>query len=160
MDEYPPAYLLNDDDPAMVYGGKDTRGQAVRYLPGTENSGAGQSWRGACFKPVVADMSDTDFKNAMNRAPVAAKQVAIVRQDLIRTLAAVDVAVRPEFVWSEWDHAGNPPADDGMRDNPRWPSVIAPDDPGFAILTFDPWYNNRARPYDFLAAYDPPRNGV
>jgi hypothetical protein len=33
-------------------------------------------------------------------------------------------------------------ADDGLSANRCWPSKLAPNDPGFALLTDDPWYLN------------------
>ena len=33
-------------------------------------------------------------------------------------------------------------ADDGLSANRCWPSTLVPNDPGFALLTDDPWYLN------------------
>lgn len=40
-------------------------------------------------------------------------------------------------------------ADDGLTENPCWPSTVI-DDPGFALLTDDPWY---IREFGFFATW-------
>ena len=48
-------------------------------------------------------------------------------------------------------HAANPPVSDGLRENPCWPKKLAPDDPGFALMTWDPFYKGNPPPYDYKA---------
>lgn len=157
-DEYPPAYLLDASDPAIVFGGQSPSGQLVRYLPAAENGKAGQMWKGACFQPPLADLSDKDFENAVNRASKGNKQI-IQKVGLAQTLAAIPVTLRPEFVISSWGQTGNAPVDDGLPDNPCWPKAIAAQDPAFVLLNFDPRYGGRPPPYDDTKPYKKGSNG-
>jgi hypothetical protein len=160
-DEYPPAYFLNDQSPAMVHGGTDDpRGQLVRYLPGRQNQDAGRMWKGACFIPPVKDLSDRDFIDKVAAARGKNKNVVVHGTTSSVTVAAITVDYLPEFTITGWDHAANPLPNDGLNDNPCWPSTIAPQDPGFALLTFDPYYNKKKPPYTYTEAYDPPKNGA
>jgi hypothetical protein len=155
-DEYPPAYLLHRNHPAFINAGINSQGQLVRYLPDGENRGAGQMWKGACFVPSVEDMSESKFRSEFNKAPN--KQYIKGRNGQIQTLAAITVPTRPEFTISAWGQRNNPP-NDGLDVNPCWPSGIASKDPGFALLTFDPWYAGQAPPYNYQAAYAKGTNG-
>lgn len=157
-DEYPPAYLLTPNDPAFLFAGQNTQGQSVRYLPRDENSGAGQIWKNACFSPPVKDLSDTDFKSKVNGASNAQKAV-VNAGTLIQTFAAVTVTARPEFGFGSWDHASNPPPNDGLDANPCWPQAIAALDPGFNLLTFDGFYQGQTPTYNYRAAYTQGPNG-
>ncbi len=53
----------------------------------------------------------------------------------------------PEFTIATWAHFANPPKDDGLWDNGCWPKDLAVDDPGFALLAIDPWYQDNVRPF-------------
>jgi hypothetical protein len=46
---------------------------------------------------------------------------------------------QPVFEISDWDGLPNDP-DYGLKINPCWPSRIVPNDPGFALLTDDSYY--------------------
>lgn len=152
-DEYPPAYLLDDTSPAFINSGKNAQGQAIRFLPDGENRRAGQMWKGACFVPHVASLPDDDVRNGVNGAANTKKSVVAVNGLLKRTYAEIDVNVRPEFTISSWGHQGSAPPDDGISLNPCWPSGIAAGDPGFALLSFDPWYNGKPHRYDYTKDY-------
>lgn len=154
-DEYPPAYLLSELDPAFVNAGLNSRGQLIRFIPGDDNKKAGQMWKGSCFNGPVKGLSDRDFKDSVALAP---KQV-IKKVGLEQTMAAITVNSRPEFTISSWGQSGNPPQDDGLRDNPCWPNAIAAADPAFALLTFDPKYGGQAPPYDYKKPYAKGSNG-
>lgn len=161
-DEYPPAYLLSPNDPAMVFGGVDSRGQLIRYIPDKHNRPAGSMWKGACFMPVVKDLSDAEFRRRVNAAPANAKQ--IIQQGggnkiLLKTQAAVTVDARPEFTMV-FDRASTPSGGkDGLDQNPCWPDQAARRDPGFALLTFDPFYGGQQPPYNYAAKYVKGSNG-
>jgi hypothetical protein len=67
---------------------------------------------------------------------------------------------QPVFEITDWGGLSKDPADpDGLKKNPCWPSMIVPDDPGFALLTDDPYYqlNPRAAATvtDYAKAPDP-----
>jgi hypothetical protein len=157
-DEWPPAYLLDESDPAYKNSGVDSSGQLVRYLPMGENRAAGQMWRGVCFNGPVRSLSEREFKDQVEQAPRNKKSVA-KRPGLTRTFAAVTVSSRPEFTISSWGHSGSPPTDDGLRDNPCWPKAIAAKDPAFVLLTYDPRYGGKAPPYDYRKPYEQGSNG-
>jgi hypothetical protein len=145
-DEYPPAYFLHDNHEAHIWGGIDTRGQAVRYIPDADNRGAGQYWRGACLVPPIAALSLTDLIDKMDKAP---NKQTISNPNIEITQVMITVETIPEFSFSKWGHAANPPKNNGLEENTCWPSGIARRDPGFQLLSFDPWYNNKPRPYDY-----------
>jgi hypothetical protein len=45
------------------------------------------------------------------------------------------------FEITDWDGLPTDEGDpDGLKKNPCWPSMIVPNDPGFALLTNDPYY--------------------
>jgi hypothetical protein len=47
------------------------------------------------------------------------------------------------FEIKHWEHTQiTSLADDGLSENRCWPSTLAPNDPGFALLTDDEWYLN------------------
>lgn len=54
---------MDEDAEAWKRSGKDDKGQLVRWLTGTTNSGTCRMWRGACFKPVLAEINDGDLLN-------------------------------------------------------------------------------------------------
>jgi hypothetical protein len=66
------------------------------------------------------------------------------------------------FEIKHWEHTtAISLADDGLSENRCWPSTLAPNDPGFALLTDDPWYLNH--PAAAISTYlysDPPANAV
>lgn len=152
-DEYPPVYLLDDNSPAWTDGGTD-KGQAIRYLPGTENTGAAIMWKGKCFVPIVKALNDREFVDAVGKGKV---NIPPHNGDLTITYAQVTLDKRPEFTITAWEHSPQP--NDGLNDNPCWPKNLAPKDPGYALNSYDPWYNNKARPYKYTDAYNPPNNG-
>ncbi|KAI1804250.1 carbohydrate-binding module family 24 protein [Daldinia bambusicola] len=145
-DEYPPAYLLQPNDPAFVNGGKNAQGQLVRWLPWDENQKAGQTWKGICFIPPVEALSNQAFENGVK---ADTNRRLVVQPGIVQTMATVTVNQRPEFSFGTWGHAKQPPKDDGLRDNPCWPSGAAKNDPGFVLLTYDPWYKGNPPPYDY-----------
>lgn len=149
-DEYPPIYLLDHSSPAFINSGKNAQGQSIRYIKAGENGGAGSMWRGACFNPAVLRLNNVDFKNSVNGVTALKKTTSNPRGGVEIVQAEVDVTVWPEFTISSWGQQGNAPPDDGMSLNRCWPSGLAPLDPGFPLLTFDPWYNGKPQhPYDY-----------
>ncbi|KAK8104828.1 uncharacterized protein PG998_011861 [Apiospora kogelbergensis] len=119
-DEYPPAYLLNAADPAMVYGGIDTRGQLIRWLPAADNTGAGSTWRPQCLRPALIGLTGQELLRRVIAAPPASKSMApnqpVASKVIKTTFAAITVDHRPEFTVA-FTHAGNLP-NDGLNDNP------------------------------------------
>ncbi|UKZ57771.1 hypothetical protein TrVGV298_011632 [Trichoderma virens] len=155
-DEYPPAYFLTKQDPAYINAGLNSKGQLVRFLPDDQNRKAGQMWKGSCFGTPIRDMSDRDVMDNVAKAPTNKKSY-VKSGNLEQTMAEVAINVRPEFTISSWGPPVSPDA--GLWDNPCWPSGIAAGDPGFALLTFDPWYGGRPPPYDYKKPYAKGTNG-
>jgi hypothetical protein len=146
-DEYPPLYLLGPQSPAYVNSGQNRNGQLIRWIPWNENQDAGKKWRSVCFMPALdsAQLSDAEFERKFNAAN---NRVNRNKRGVTQTLAQIEVEHRPE-----WGHnAGTIDRDDGLWDNPCWPNILAPEDPGFNLFTFDPWYGGNAPPYNYRAA--------
>ncbi|KAK4063449.1 CAZyme family GH18 and CBM24 [Trichoderma aggressivum f. europaeum] len=155
-DEYPPAYLLGETDPAYINSGSNSKGQLVRYVPNTQNPKAGQMWKGTCFGTPVRALSDKVLMDSVAKAPQSKKQ-NIQKVNFEQTMAEIGVDTRPEFTISSW---GPPSSSDaGLSANPCWPKGIAAADPGFALLTYDPYYGGRAPAYDYKAKYVKGSNG-
>lgn len=146
MDEYPPAYLLDRTHDAWKFSGIDSRGQLVRYLNESNNRGAAESWKSVCFKPLLEDMSDRDFRAGVERD--RAKSTIRYGQTT-RRIGSISVRQHPAFTWGSWGHAANPPPNDGLDSNSCWNKKDAPKDPGQALLTYDPYYGGKAPPYDY-----------
>lgn len=160
MDEYPPAGLLSNNDPAIVLGGSAPKGQLMRYLPFDENRGAGSMWKGACFKGPVAELTDKEFIDRLEKDLKHISQKLNEFTTQIRGSVWVDQ--RPEFTIVSWGHH-HPPrpvyaADDGLWVNPCWDSKKAPNDPGYAVLSIDPFYSSHDHLYDYKKPYVPPVN--
>ncbi|OAA42196.1 glycoside hydrolase family 18 protein [Metarhizium rileyi] len=166
-DEYPPAYFLNEQDDAWKWGGKPQgNGQLIRFVPEKQNRKAGKLWQGVCFRGPVEAISDTELVNLVRNAP--AKQQKVIKDGHVTaTLAEVTVTQRPQWQMA-FEHTASPLPNDGLNDNPCWPSKIAPQDPGFALLTFDPYYTSMygkdqtktKHPYTYDRPYNPPTNGA
>ncbi|KAF2132617.1 carbohydrate-binding module family 24 protein [Dothidotthia symphoricarpi CBS 119687] len=154
-DEYPPLYLLGPQSPAYLNSGQNVNGQLIRWIPWNENQGAGNNWKSTCFIPPLegSRLSDAEFARRFNAAN---NKVNRVKQMVTQTFAQIEVDHRPEFSFGSWGHTGQADRDDGLWDNPCWPNVLAPEDPGFCIMNFDPWYRGIPPPYNYRAAAPPP----
>ena len=139
MDEFPPAYLLDANNPAFIYAGKDKRGQRVRYIPWTDNQDAGQSWKGIFFVGVLDSMSDKDLQDLITKSPLSKPTNPQPQKESVNVAIAVDR--KPKLIF-DWDLPANPSQDDGLGDNGCWPKDIAVGDPGFALLSLDDWYDS------------------
>lgn len=156
MDEWPPAALLDAGDDAMIYGGVDNRGQMVRFLPYGENRGAGQMWNGLCFGSAMAQFANAQITNIANAAPgrmtrsetadVIDKKGVTTTRVITTVQYSIALQHRPELTITKFP-AAQP--SDGLRLNPCWNQVKAPQDPGMALLTYDNFYGGMAPPYDY-----------
>lgn len=145
-DEYPPAYLLGNNSPVFLDSGQNRQGQLIRYSSYKENEEAGRSWKGVCFSSHVTTLSDNDVRNKVKVAS-AGKSKVLILGELKKVYAEVDVDVKPEFTFSSWGKTGAAPPEDGLTLNKCWPNGIAAQDLGFALLSFDPWYDGKAKHY-------------
>lgn len=159
-DEYPGAYFFNKNDKDYKDGGKRGDAQLVRFLPGSENKGAGQMWNQACMRPLD-DMDNGNIINQMTRGRSSVAHVTNRKNGKVMTLTGggVSANVWPAFTIDKWNH--KPHTNDGLELNPCWPSAKAGGDPGFALLDVDPYNaNNHNRPgYDYKKPYVKGQNG-
>jgi hypothetical protein len=152
----------------MTLGGISPQGQLMRWIPDGDNRGAASMWKNVCFGPALQDYKNkADFEDAMKK-DLAKQTVSTISvgkgknaktKTITQTKFSATVDWVPHFSITSFPQA---PAgsDDGLRLNDCWPSAIAPQDPGFVLLSVDPWYIGKQRPYDYKKAYDPPNNGV
>lgn len=157
-DEYPPAYLQGDNSPSLIHSGKNTKGQLVRYLPRKQNQAAGKEWKSMCFRPALEQMSNADFTKNFKRSvgPPTFDQQQV--RDVTSYDGSAEGTHRAELSWV-WEHDRNPGGDHGLSINPCWPRNLAALDPGFTLLTFDPYYQGAAPPYDYKRAHVQGANG-
>lgn len=157
MDEFPPAYFLPDG----------STGQVVRWIPGSENGGAGSMWGGFCgandggFRNSQLKKLPTDIGKEKTGPPNEAlqelrspkekknrgkdgKTTTTTEYDSTFTRAVMKM----EFDWKGAPLVPNKANDWGLRVNPCWPSYIAPEDPGYVLLTDDNWYKTAANAKD------------
>lgn len=165
-DEFPPAYLLGDNDQAYIDSGVTEKGQMIRFLPDEENRNAGQSWKGACFVPHVQIISDADFRSKVNAATGNNKLIVNAQPGtgpnagpVTQTKVLVDVDVKPEFTFTKWGHAGSPPMGDGLAVNSCNPKKLT-SDPGFALLAVDPYVKKNPNHWDYKKIYESGKNGL
>jgi hypothetical protein len=155
-DEYPPAYLLVDTDVAWTQGGIDSTGQLIRYLPGHENGGAANMWAGICFSEPLKQITDKEF---LDTGKAAVNKKSNQQANKVTTFITATVAYLPQFAIDDWGYSNSAPTNDGLNDNPCWPSGIAAKDPGFALLQVDPYYGGSPPPYTYTKAYQSGSNG-
>ncbi|EEQ28372.1 chitinase [Microsporum canis CBS 113480] len=121
-----------------------------------EGKRAARNWKGACFFGPVRELSNSEFAVKVKAARITS---TVANNAMTRTYALVTVTSRPEFLFDSWEQSANPPFNDGLNDNPCWPSGIAAADPGFALLTYDPYYNGQLPPYNYRIPYVKGSNG-
>lgn len=64
---------------------------------------------------------------------------------------------QPVFEITDWDGLPEDADDpDGLKKNPCWPSMIVPNDPGFALLTDDPYYGHNLQAAATVTDYAKP----
>ena len=125
-DEYPPADIWQDR------GGQ----QWIRFIPRADNVGAGAAlFGGLCSDParshLVNERSIRDWQQGNRKTELWSRTVAVTRSVLVLNFANMQ-----------------PWADDGIPNNPCYPSTLV-DDPGFALLWDDQWYD-RPLPRNFF----------
>nr|XP_036581124.1 uncharacterized protein CTRU02_09089 [Colletotrichum truncatum]KAF6789297.1 hypothetical protein CTRU02_09089 [Colletotrichum truncatum] len=103
---------------------------------------------------TLKELADANFDIAVSRAPARAQSVTRPNSQLLSTYVGVGVNTYPEFAIASYGHSGNPPANDGLNDNKYWPSAIAAADPGFALLTYDAYYDTHSMPDKYDQASD------
>lgn len=158
-DEYPPAYILDENSPIFQNAGKNDQGQLIRYIERGVNRGAGSLFKGVCFAPV-AEFTAVQMKaRILGAAP--SKKAFFNQNGESQWHAEIDVSSRPKFSIDRFEHspAQAPAPNYGHFDNPCWPQQEAAADPGFPLLLADPWYNGQPPPYDYMKPYVRGSNG-
>ncbi|KAH9233227.1 hypothetical protein K456DRAFT_1837713 [Colletotrichum gloeosporioides 23] len=117
-DEYPPA---------AIWRGRDMR-QWIRLVPRGQNAGAGQLFNKLC--PPKHKMSPEQNKRLLKVVRNCKRLVSkyVVTRTATTTVMKMRFTNMPKL------------ANDGIPDNPCYPKTLI-DDPGFALMTNDPWYN-------------------
>lgn len=106
----------------------------IRLLPSEQNSGAANKspkqngWKGFCKFPP-----DKDVK--VEGGPIEDKGDSYEVTIMTSTIVTLPVM---SYTWSGISEPAGDPA--GIENNKCWPSVLT-NDPGFALLTNDPYYN-------------------
>jgi chitinase len=156
-DEWPPRYFWGDN-PSKP---KKRAGQVIRLIPQPDNGGAGQMWAGFCPKydawkdaakgTMRSDAATTTSSKVDSRIGGGTTSkfrnlsvIIVMLKDLTAYITSVGVKIpNAVFEIKHWEHTRvTSHADDGLSENRCWPSTLVPGDPGFALLTNDPWYRN------------------
>ncbi|KAF4980848.1 hypothetical protein FZEAL_3246 [Fusarium zealandicum] len=155
-DEFPPRNFWAKDS-----AGKQKKGQYVRLLPANENRGSGSIWKQFCkkndgFSQKGGGITKVNEARATTTSSSVSSKVSGGTTTYI-TSVGVEIP-NAVFEINVWEHS--PLKDDGLWDNPCWPSALLPNDPGWALLTDDPWYakgaNANARVSTALYKVPPP----
>jgi hypothetical protein len=158
----PPAYLMNAQDPAVINGGVNNNGQMVRFVPRKDNNAGGRLWKGVYFQPLLKGLQMADLRSIVDKDKN--KKTVVNKSGVTETHATFTVSESPEFIITAFPNVSAPPANhptwsDGVANNPCWNQGQQADDPDFQIFTWDVWYNNNQRPYDYRQAYKKGSNG-
>lgn len=155
-DEWPPAYFLPAK--AMDKGWS----QLVRYVPWRDNRSAGNIWGSFCKANDGGEkngqMVKRDHSSVINDklVKVVNSRTQVDKKGTTTTFMEVDFTRAVFTMAYNWRTVGGVPQipaaanDWHLRENPCWPSAILPDDPGFALLTDDPWYTTRSVPPNYV----------
>ncbi|KAK4508202.1 hypothetical protein PRZ48_001940 [Zasmidium cellare] len=177
-DEWPPAYFV-----PKAEVNRPEWGQRIRFLPREENGGAASLWRAFCANndggkgngqrvKVGNDDPNGDAPKSpenpdsapINKNLLEGKKiprpdekregkdgtVTEVYKMLTFTRAVFEI---------QFNFGDKPPSKQNdwyLKENPCWPEDIAPDDPGFVLLTNDPYYNHHPEAKATIASYAEP----
>ncbi|KAI8150498.1 hypothetical protein K4K49_012275, partial [Colletotrichum sp. SAR 10_70] len=150
-DEWPPRYFWPGDKEAK----KKRLVQKIRLIEWHENGGAGSMFNGFCNNNAAASSNagkgtyeQQKFLKTVGDAKIETpdpnkKPLTIVSHVSIDTLRAI-------FTIKDWDdlpeEKDDAPKWHGLKENKCWPSLLAPEDPGFALLTDDEFYKQGQHP--------------
>ncbi|OBR02336.1 Chitinase [Colletotrichum higginsianum IMI 349063] len=159
-DEFPPRHFwgainTGKKNKAGEIRFKATEGQMVRLIPAAENRGAGGMWKQFCEKndgyenklPGLEKINEKHVTTDKN-----SKVGSSVKGGTTTYTTSLKVTIpNAVFEINHWEQT--PAKDDGLWDNPCWPSMLRPNDPGYALLTNDAWYAKNPGAQQFTAAY-------
>ncbi|KAL3292680.1 class V chitinase chi100 [Colletotrichum asianum] len=146
-DEWPPRYFWPGDKEAK----KKRLVQKIRLIEWHENGGAGSMFNGFCNNNAAAS------SNAGKGTYEQQKFLKTVGDAKIETpdpnkkpLTMSQSTLRAIFTIKDWDNLSEEKDDapkwHGLKENKCWPSLLAPEDPGFALLTDDEFYKQGQHP--------------
>lgn len=102
-DEYPGAYFFNKGDRDYAKGGQEPDAQLVRFLPGTENRGAGSMWSQACIRPFQ-DMQNGNIVKELKRGRSSVVTVTNSNKNVLALIGGgVSANVWPVFTIAKWE---------------------------------------------------------
>ena len=146
-DEWPPAYFRDENHKA----------QLIRWIPGSQNSGAAKAWTGFCDREdggrgngaqnEEGEVDETKkhlFKFG-NKDKQESKKVGQGTTTLYHTYTASFTRAVFSMDFGAWKEKPSESNDFLLKKNPCWPEAIVPDDPGFCLLNSDP-YNVKHKP--------------
>ncbi|KAK8026239.1 hypothetical protein PG990_004062 [Apiospora arundinis] len=143
-DEWPPAYFW----PGDAYAKKNNMVQRVRLNPEKHNKEAGRIFKGFCASNDAMVMKgSTMLEKKDNVETVGIPDVKKASKgpdgtDTITSIVSVNTR-HAVFKFEDWD---NLPVDNvwyGLKENECWPSDLAKEDPGWALLTYDEFYETQ-----------------
>jgi chitinase len=143
-DEYPPIAFWQD---------QNLHEQYIRMVRASENEAAGNALFGIGFCGWQYQNGD-----GIGRVPETTRNLrshtTTNRGNRIYDVYTGDVTTTQSTVRIRFINMPNEP-DDGLTANPCWPSTLV-DDPGFALLTDDPWYIGEPQRKQYTAYYPHP----
>jgi hypothetical protein len=104
---------------------------------------------------------ESDLNNAI---ALDKNKKTVTKLHVTETHAVMTLTKRAEFIITSWPKppappAGNPTWGNGLAANPCCHQDQRAKSPGFAIFTWDPWYNANPGPYDYSKPYKKGSNG-
>ncbi|KAK6834141.1 hypothetical protein PG987_008835 [Apiospora arundinis] len=162
-DEFPPYYLLSETSDAWKEAGKSSKGQLIRYIPHNENGAGGKLWQGKCFYPVFGKYNAQQLWDRAQKHTIGNPKKTD-KGDVKKQEIAMEVDYRPtfeiDFKQSNQDAKDAKDKIFGLKTelNKCLPSLSTDhdgkgkfDDPGFALLRFDPYNKDKKRDgWDYL----------
>ncbi|KAF2172134.1 hypothetical protein M409DRAFT_49876 [Zasmidium cellare ATCC 36951] len=177
-DEWPPAYFVPREGE-----GRPEWGQRIRWIPKEDNGGAGNLWRSFCSDNDGGEGNGQRVrkrkkaKNGQPPEPLEIYSQVPINKDLLegekipppnRKREGKDGTITEDYDMLTFTRAvfeikfnfgDSPPSEKNdwlLKENPCWPEDIAPEDPGFVLLTNDPYYNSHPEAKATVASYAEP----
>jgi hypothetical protein len=90
-------------------------------------------WKGVCFALPLGELSNKAISDKVSAAPNKGSLIHPIAASLYVT---VTVSYRLIITIDSWDHTA--PTSEGLNDNNCWLNGMAPQDPEFLLLSYDP----------------------
>ncbi|SMR58009.1 unnamed protein product [Zymoseptoria tritici ST99CH_3D1] len=136
-----------DEVPGAAWWQEESRPQFIRFLPRADNGAAGSLWNLKICSFVDYGLgSELPYSRASERVDGVTLDGGVLRSVTKYKGVTTQHALVIDFP------GGAPPGDWGHQDNPCWPKNLV-NDPGFALLTWDPYYLAHKPESRFAAKY-------